>query len=66
MRRNNGMPRTALRAGTVQKAYFTQELPRQFRGYVIFVGIWNVLVGLLALAMLAKKNWARLWLVVVK
>jgi hypothetical protein len=73
---------------TVEKAYFTQELPSQFKGYLVLLVVWNILVGIVALAagkpvrvvmaviwsaivwwlysqLVAKKNWARLWLVVL-
>ena len=73
---------------TVEKVYFTQELPRQVRGFVVLLITLNVLVGLADLAaaqpgrivvvvawsglvwwlysqLVAKRNWARLWLIVV-
>ena len=37
-------------SGTVEKPYFTQELPKTIRNFLIFVIVWNAVCALLVLA----------------
>ena len=73
---------------TVETAYFKQELPRQFKTYMVFVIVLNVIVSIGAIAdgdthrvlfagvwtavvwwlysrLVAKRNWARIALVIL-